>query len=205
VDVAHFATARAPCPDPLDQRAIPRPRLGYCGVLDERLDLALLAALAARRPEWQLVLLGPVAKIRPQALPRAANIHYLGPKRYEELPGYLAGWDVALLPFAINSATRFISPTKTPEYLAAGRPVVATPVRDVVRTWGEPGLARIAADARGFEEAIAEALREDPEPRCRRADRCLADLSWDRTWARMQQLMTTSLTPAQARTQCSTT
>lgn len=205
VDVAHFADARRPRPDPQDQAGIPHPRLGFYGVLDERLDLGLLAELAARRPDWQLVLVGPVAKIAPDALPQGPNLHYLGPKRYDDLPAYLAGWDVALMPFALNAATRFISPTKTPEFLAAGLPVVSTPVRDVVRSWGEPGLARIAATAAEMEAAVEAALVEAAGPRQARADRCLAELSWDRTWARMDQLITSALTRTAARTRCSTT
>src|SRR5205814_4717049 len=101
-------------------------RLGYFGVIDERMDYDLLREIAATRAPWQIILLGPTAKIDPAILPRAANIHYLGPKPYAVLPEYVAGWDVALMPFARNEATRFISPTKTPEYLAAGKPVVST-------------------------------------------------------------------------------
>ena len=144
VDVAHFATARHAVNEPPDQRDIPTPRLGFFGVLDERLDIALVEGLADARPDWQLVMVGPVVKIDPADLPRRSNIHYLGAKTYAELPLYLAGWDVALLPFARNEATRFISPTKTPEYLAAGRPVVSTSIRDVVTPYGDLGLVAIA-------------------------------------------------------------
>ena len=147
VDIAHFGLARGPLPEPPDQAHLPRPRLGFFGVLDERLDIALLSAVAAARPEWQFVMVGPVVKIDPDSLPQRPNIHYLGKKGYDQLPGYLAGWDVALLPFARNEATRFISPTKTPEYLAAGKPVVSTSIRDVVTPYGEQGLAYIADDA----------------------------------------------------------
>ena len=133
VDAAHFAQARGALADPPEQARLPRPRLGYYGVIDERLDLGLIAAVAAARPDWQIVMVGPVAKIAPEDLPKAPNLHWLGQKSYDELPAYLSGWDVALMPFALNEATRFISPTKTPEYLAAGRPVVSTPVRDVER------------------------------------------------------------------------
>ncbi len=116
VDMAHFRQARTPGRDPADQQDIPRSRLGFYGVLDERLDLDLLAAVADTRPDWRLVIVGPPArpKFDPALLPRWANIHYLGPKPYAELPAYLAGWDAALLPFARNDTTRFISPTKTP-------------------------------------------------------------------------------------------
>jgi UDP-galactopyranose mutase len=189
VDRAHFGRARAPRPDPADQAAIPHPRLGFFGVLDERMDLDLLAGLAAARPDWQLVLIGPVAKIEEADLPRPPNVHYLGMKSYDELPEYLAGWDVALLPFALNDATRFISPTKTPEYLAAGKPVVSTPIRDVVRPYGEAGLVHVAATAEEFVAAVEAALAEPAGPRLERVDAFLADTSWERTWARMAELI----------------
>jgi glycosyltransferase involved in cell wall biosynthesis len=189
VDVAHFAGARRPIAEPADQGAIARPRLGFFGVIDERMDIALLDAVAAARPEWQLVLIGPVVKVDEAALPRRANIHYLGKKAYEELPAYLAGWDVALLPFALNESTRFISPTKTPEYLAAGRPVVSTPIRDVVRPYGETGLARIAATPAEFVVAVEAALADDRATLAAAADAFLAQTSWDQTFARMRQVI----------------
>lgn len=187
VHVAHFARARTAIPDPPDQAAIPHPRLGFYGVIDERMDLGLIDGVAAARPEWQLVMLGPTAKIEAEALPRRANIHYLGLKAYAELPAYLAGWDVALLPFAQNEATRFISPTKTPEYLAAGKPVVSTPIRDVVRPYGEAGLVHIAADAPAFIAAVERVFVEDPAAHRGRADALLARMSWDRTWTEMRR------------------
>ena len=188
VDVAHFRQARTVSEEPADQKPIPHPRMGFFGVIDERMDLALLAAIAAAHPEWHLVMLGPCVKIPESSLPRPGNIHYLGMKKYEELPKYLAGWDVALLPFAINDSTTFISPTKTPEYLAAGCPVVSTPVRDVVRPYGEEGMVAIAATPGAFCDAIAKALGE-PTPEWRmRVDKYLSTLSWDRTWADMRTL-----------------
>jgi UDP-galactopyranose mutase len=191
VDVAHFARARALRSDPEDQARLPRPRLGFYGVIDERLDIELIDAVAAMRPEWHLVMLGPVVKIDPAVLPRRSNVHWLGPKMYEELPHYLAGWDVALLPFARNRSTRFISPTKTPEYLAAGRPVVSTPITDVVRSYGEAGLARIAATAEDFVVQCEAALRDARWPAgwLARVDRALGQMSWDSTYARMRELM----------------
>ena len=189
VDVAHFARARRSTSDPPDQADIPRPRLGFFGVLDERLDVPLLAAAASLRPDWHFVLIGPVVKIDPAMLPRAANIHYLGPKTYAELPEYVAGWDVALLPFARNEATRFISPTKTPEYLAAGRPVVSTSIRDVVRPYADLGLARIADAPEEFVSAIASALVEPAKARIAAADAFLASTSWDATYARVAGLV----------------
>lgn len=164
IDRQHFAPGPSRM-DPEDQRSLPRPRLGFYGVIDERMDLSLLERLAAARPDWSLVMVGPVVKISPEELPRLPNIHYLGQKDYAELPDYLSGWDVALMPFAINDSTRFISPTKTPEYLSGGRPVVSTPIKDVERHYGALRGVRIAASAedfiKGCEEALSLARAED--------------------------------------------
>src|SRR5690349_7871689 len=162
VDAMHFGSAREPMPDPADQAEIPHPRIGFFGAVDERLDPVLLAALARLRPDWQLILVGPVIKIDPASLPQASNLHYLGGKKYEELPAYIANWDAAMMPFARNQATRFISPTKTPEYLAAGRPVVSTPITDVVRCWGHLDAVRIAATPSAFVDEVANALSLPP-------------------------------------------
>ncbi|HTO18609.1 MAG TPA: glycosyltransferase family 1 protein [Pseudomonas sp.] len=187
VDVAHFAAARQPLPEPADQAAIPGPRLGFFGVIDERFDIQLLSELAAQRPDWNIVLVGPVVKIDPATLPRLPNIHYLGAKPYGELPSYLSGWDVALMPFALNESTRFISPTKTPEYLAGGRPVVSTPIRDVIKGYGDSGVVSIAATPQGFIEAIEAALRIAPEAVERLADQVLDGMSWDKTCATIRE------------------
>jgi len=189
VDVPHFARARAPQAEPEDQAIIMKPKLGFYGVIDERMDLELLQGIAAARPSWNLILLGPVVKIDPASLPRAANIHYLGGKSYRELPRYASGWDVALLPFARNESTEFISPTKTPEYLAAGLPVVSTSIRDVVRPYCDLGLVRIADSVPEFVAACEAALAEDGGERIARADVFLSELSWDRTWHSMTQLL----------------
>jgi UDP-galactopyranose mutase len=189
VDVAHFAAARAPLPDPEAQRPIARPRVGWFGVIDERMDLELVDELARRRPDWQLVLVGPVVKIDPASLPRLPNVHFLGQRSYRELPAFIAGWDVAIMPFARNEATRYISPTKTPEYLAAGRPVVSTSIRDVVTPYGDLGLARIADSAEAFERAVEASLREDLTDLRARADRALARSSWDQTYADMRDIV----------------
>lgn len=189
VDVPHFARARRPQPDVPDMADIPHPRIGFYGVLDERMDLDLLDGLAAARPEWQIVLLGPVTKIEERSLPRRPNLHYLGPRPYDDLPAYLAGWDVALLPFARNESTRFISPTKTPEYLAAGKPVVSTSIPDVVHPYGEMGLVQIADTVEDTVSAIEAALAEGPQARRQRADELLRSMSWDNTWAAMNDLL----------------
>jgi hypothetical protein len=189
VDVPHFAQARRITTEPADQAGVPRPRLGFFGVVDERFDVPLLSAIAALRPDWRFMVVGPIVKIDPATLPRAANIHYLGQKTYAELPSYIAGWDVALLPFARNEATRFISPTKTPEYLAAGKPVVSTSIRDVVRPYGEIGVVRIANTPDDFVAAAAAAMAEDPVDRQLKVQFLLEGLSWDRTWASMHELI----------------
>jgi glycosyltransferase involved in cell wall biosynthesis len=193
VDAAHFRKARVLAHDRADQAHIPQPRIGYAGVIDERLDLPLVAAIAAARPEWHLVMLGPVAKIDARDLPAAANVHYLGMKPYSDLPAYMAGWDVGILPFARNDATRFISPTKTPEYLAAGLPVVSTPIRDVVRPYGVSGLVKIAEAAGDFVSALEASLQCDRARHRAHADAFLAAMSWDDTVARMEELIELAL------------
>jgi UDP-galactopyranose mutase len=191
VDVAHFGAARAPGSEPQDQAGLPGPRFGFYGVVDERMDLDLLARLADARPQWSIVIVGPVVKISEDDLPRRPNLHYLGGKGYAELPGYLRGWDVALMPFAINEATRFISPTKTPEYLAAGRPVVSTPITDVVRHYGGIEAVKIADGPEAFVSACdaALALSQAPGSWQREVDGVLAQISWDRTFRQMAELV----------------
>ena len=191
IDLQHFLTARTSVEDPEDQRDIPHPRLGFFGVVDERFDINLLDGVAKARPDWHFVILGPVVKIDPADLPKHANIHYLGAKSYQDLPYYIASWDVALLLFARNEATRFISPTKTPEYLAAGKQVVSTSIRDVVRPYGDMGLVKIADTPDEFIRAIETCLKEgnDNPERLSRVDKFLAGNSWDQTWSRMSQLI----------------
>lgn len=193
VDTEHFSQARSAIDQPADQAAIASPRLGFHGVIDERMDLQLVEAVARLRPDWQLVFIGPVVKIDPTDLPRLPNIHYLGPKQYDELPAYLAGWDVAIMPFALNESTRFISPTKTPEYLAGGRAVVSTPVTDVVRSYGKNPAVHIAGDAAGFVAAVTKARSMPAITVARHADSALKDMSWDRTWGQMHALMQQAL------------
>ncbi len=186
IDREHFVKAQAAgVPDPEDQVGIPHPRAGFYGVIDERLDIDLLGRLAALRPEVQFVLLGPVAKINPAWLPQAANLHYLGPKTYGQLPQYLAHWDAAMMPFARNDATRFISPTKTPEYLAAGKAVVSTPIHDVVADYGDTGLVSVASTAEEFAAALDRALQPHSDDWKHAVAEKLALSSWDSTWGSM--------------------
>lgn len=198
VDVSHFSRARPsgaePVSEPDDQARIPQPRLGFFGVIDERMDLELIEYVAQSRPAWQLVMVGPVAKIDPASLPRRANIHYLGQKHYEQLPSYLGGWQVALMPFALNEATRFISPTKTLEYLAGGVPVVSTPIADVVSPYAERGFVRVGSDERSFLRAIEHTLSEGKlDERMSEIDAFIAGTSWLSTWASMSRLLEDSL------------
>jgi UDP-galactopyranose mutase len=189
VDAAHFRPARGGLADPEDQARIPHPRVGFYGVLDERLDADLLAAVADLRPGVQFVLIGPTAKIDPGALPARANLHYLGPKPYAALPGYIANWQAAIMPFAINDATRFISPTKTPEYLAAGLPVVSTAIADVVLQYGgRPGV-QIAGTPQAFAGCVDQALALPPASWRPAIDAVLAGMSWDGIWAAMATLI----------------
>jgi UDP-galactopyranose mutase len=190
VDAAHFRQALDGLPEPADQVLLPRPRLGFFGVLDERLDRPLLAHLTAAHPDWQVVLIGPVVKIDPALLPQAPNLHYLGQRSYEVLPAYLAGWDVCLLPFARNAATQFISPTKTLEYMAAERPIVSTPITDVREPYGD--IVYLGDTPEAFVAACERALASSQEERAQRAEKMHAVLkhtSWDATVAAMQRLI----------------
>jgi UDP-galactopyranose mutase len=192
VDREHFAKARRELPQPADQAELKHPRLGFYGVIDERFDIDMLREMADMRPDWSFVMVGPVVKISDEDLPRAANIHYVGGKTYEQLPAYLSGWDVALMPFAMNDSTQFISPTKTPEYLIGGKPVVSTPIRDVVRTYGHLQGVHIAHDADGFIRCCERALEQARDPNgdwLAEADLLLAATSWNTTQARMAGLI----------------
>jgi UDP-galactopyranose mutase len=195
VDQPHFRQARSGVPIPSDQAALGRPCFGFYGVVDERMDLGLLAALADAHPEWAIAIVGPVVKIDPADLPVRPNLHYLGSRDYSQLPAYLAGWDVALMPFAINEATRFISPTKTPEYLAGGCPVVSTPIADVVRHYADLQGVFIADGPQAFVAACerARALANGAGEWLAEADAKLSHLSWDTTQARMAGLVQEAL------------
>ncbi len=189
IDTAHFGKARGISEDIPQQENIPHPRIGFVGVIDERMDVPMVTQIAELRPNWQFVMVGPVVKIDEATLPRTENIHYLGQQTYNDLPGILAGWDVAMMPFALNDSTRYISPTKTPEYLAAGLPVVSTPITDVVTPYGDMNLVRIASTPEQFVEAIENAMSEDAGDRRTRADEYLSNFSWDKTFDEMYALI----------------
>ncbi|HFZ8995166.1 TPA: NAD(P)-binding protein [Citrobacter freundii] len=190
VDAIHFEQARDRANHHPLQNAIPHPRLGYCGVIDERVDVSLIATLADTHPQWQIVMVGPVVKIDPATLPKRENIHYLGMQPYQALPQFLAGWDVCLMPFALNESTRFISPTKVLEYMAAELPVVSTAITDVEKPYAH--VVAIAHDHAAFLRACEEALTLSPE--ARRAQQqmmqeIVANTSWDKTVQRMYELI----------------
>ncbi|HEX2535054.1 MAG TPA: glycosyltransferase, partial [Chitinophagaceae bacterium] len=197
IDKTHFGTARTITESPADQAHIPHPRFGFIGVIDERMDIDLVAKVAEARPEWQFVMIGPVVKIDPAMLPKFPNIHYLGGKNYQELPSYIAGWDIAMIPFAMNESTKYISPTKTPEYLAAGKPVISTPIRDVVRPYGDNKLVHIASTPEEFIRcAEAELKKKRRKTWLTKVDAFLAGNSWDRTWSQMVRQIEQVCTPA---------
>lgn len=189
IDKSHFERARKITATPGDQMHIAAPRIGFYGVIDERLDIDLVNEVARLRPDWHLILIGPVVKIDPAQLPVRDNIHYLGSKSYLELPDYLAGWDIAMIPFALNDSTRYVSPTKTPEYLAAGIPVISTPIADVIDPYGKEGLVYIADSATSFIE-YAEAIMRNKVADSEwlsKVDAFLDKSSWDITVTDMME------------------
>ncbi|MBD2757207.1 glycosyltransferase [Spirosoma validum] len=199
IDYQHFAQARLGINDPQDQQSLATPRVGFAGVIDERFDVELLRTIAARRPEWQFILVGPVVKIDPATLPKGDNLHYVGLKSYNDLPAYFSNWQAAMLPFALNESTRFISPTKTPEYLSAGLPVVSTPIQDVVTSYGRYDPVWIADSVDAFEQAIADALVSHDSLDWAAIDAFLISHSWERTWSAMHELIEGRLQLSSAR------
>jgi glycosyltransferase involved in cell wall biosynthesis len=203
VEQAHFARALDEATRvPGTVRELPRPVVGFFGVIDERADLDLLAAVADLRPAWSWVMVGPVLKIEEETLPRRPNIHYLGKQRYEDLPAFLKGFDIAMLPFARNEATRFISPTKTLEYMAAHRPIISTSVPDVISLFGS--VARIAETPGEFVAAAEAALVEDAagrEARLARERDTLRRHGWDTIVAEMEGLIVDRLSRRGRRSQ----
>jgi UDP-galactopyranose mutase len=190
IDKKHFGAARHIKQEPADQAAIPSPKFGFYGVIDERFDIELVREVAEKRPDWHFVLIGPVVKIDPATLPRRGNIHYLGSKKYSELPAYLSGWDISMISFALNESTQYISPTKTPEYLAGGKPVISTAIKDVVNSYGKHGLVHIINNADEFIETAAKELQvTDKQAWLQEVDRHLANDSWEITVYNMRKLI----------------
>lgn len=190
IDKSHFEKARSFQEEPADQSSIGFPRLGFFGVVDERFDIELLRNASSTRPDWQFIIIGPVVKISPDDLPTAKNIHYLGSKKYSELPSYISHWDIAMILFALNESTQFISPTKTPEYLSAGKPVISTAIKDVVQPYGNAALVKIVDDTDSFITAAEEIMTDpDRDHWLRTVDHFLEDESWDHTFSRMNTLI----------------
>lgn len=186
IQVAHFARARERHIDPADQADIPHPRLGIAGPIDEHTDVSLISALCTQLPDMQIVVLGAVAQIDPDSLPRHPNLHYLGAKAYEQLPEYMAGWDAAVIPLIPNEATGIIGATSASAYLAAGLPVVSTPLQDVLSRYGERGLVQLVEGDRDLKAAVTWALMQKSDVAWREAaDSVLAPMSWDATHAAM--------------------
>jgi UDP-galactopyranose mutase len=188
VEFERFAQAAAGPPHPA-LAGLSRPVFGYFGVLDERIDLATVAALGDTI--GTTVMIGPVAKIDSASLPRGPRLRYPGQVDYGELPRFLAGFDVAIMPFALNAATASISPTKTPEYLAGARPVVSTPIADVIADYGT--AVRFAATPSEFAEACAEEARAPDRERVARGLLLARHAGWDAVVERMLTALRTLL------------
>jgi len=186
VDEAHFAQARNGIAVPEDIASIKWPIIGYFGVIDERIDLDLVRESAARLPDVSFVMIGPLAKIEDGDLPKARNIHYLGMKSYEELPAYLKAFDIAMMPFALNDATKFISPTKTLEYMAAGKPIISTRIKDVVRDYSH--CVELVATSEDFCNGISK-IRDLESGRSSHYTEILKNTSWDATAAKMNTII----------------
>jgi len=184
VDASHFEKALNGIAIPDDIQNIIGPIVGYYGVIDERIDLELIRETAAQNPAVQFVLIGPVAKISDHDLPRAENIHYLGMKSYNELPGYLKRFDIAMMPFAINDATKFISPTKTLEYMAAGKPVISTRIEDVVKDYSDK--IELIDNATQFSEKLQHLLESGIRNMSQSYARILKQTSWSNTVKEMK-------------------
>ncbi len=188
VDVAHFGRARlAATPIPDDLSALAGPVIGYFGVIDERLDYELIARLAERFPEGSIAMVGPLAKVTPEDLPKHPNIHWMGQRAYTELPSIVKGFDVCMMPFALNDATRYINPTKTLEYMAAGKPVVSTAVQDVVRNFTP--VVKVAYTHEEFADAVEYALAEPHLDLIAQGVERAAGATWDVTVTTMRALM----------------
>lgn len=188
IDVPHFGKARTERGGLVREwESGSQPIIGFVGVIDERMDVDLLGQVASLRPDWKFVVVGPVVKISEEDLPKNENIEYPGGKAYDELPSILAGWDVAFMPFALNDSTKYISPTKTPEFLAAGLPVVSTPITDVISPYGDSGHVSIVATAEEAVAAIEKALELDRESHFKGVDEYLSQISWDKTFDGMKE------------------
>lgn len=190
VDYEHFSSAQNSIPIPPDIKSITKPIIGYIGVIDERIDMDLLKKSAELLPEYDFVMIGPLAKITENDLAKAENIHYLGMKDYDDLPNYLKSFDIAMMPFALNDSTRFISPTKTLEYMAAGKPIVSTAIKDVTRFYSDCiSIVNSAGDFKNAVETIRDSCSTKQEKREKRFEEILQKTSWDHTASEMIKLI----------------
>ncbi len=194
VDKDHFK--RVSLLDPEDQKTIPWPRIGYCGVVDQRIDFELIERVSRQRTGWNFIFLGPLVNVDIDAIPNFHNVHYLGLKRYDELPAYVTNWNVGMVPFVHNDSTRFVNPASPLEYLAAGIPVVSTPVIDVLRIYGNKNLVQVAGAADHFVRVVEQELnREDTSEWEGTAQIFLEGRSWDKTWGEITGLVFQSMQP----------
>lgn len=192
VDVEHFSRAHSPFTLAHPALALAtKPVLGYIGVIDERLDYELIARLADTFPHATIAMIGPVVKVAFEELPKRANILWLGQQPFEDLPRFLKQFDVCLMPFAINSATQFINPTKTLEYLATGKPVVSTALFDVVRNYSS--LVRIASTIGEFVIAVQQELEHPDKTRSDAGIEKASRSSWNAIVDDMSNLMSEAL------------
>src|ERR1044071_5951664 len=172
---------------PPDIDFMPRPILGWFGVIDERVDYAMVGEMARMRPDWSFAMVGPVVKVDPNLLPHSPNLYWLGGRDYQVLPNYCRAFDICMMPFAMNAATQYINPTKALEYMATGRPVVSTPVKDVVRQYSD--LVYIAKNAQEFIAACAEAISRPDSRRIQQGIEKARGCSWENTVKTMQELI----------------
>lgn len=190
IDKEHFHGARMVTEELPEQAAIPHPRIGFHGIVDECVDVKLLTTLAEQRPDWHFIIIGPIAAANTESLPSKPNMHFLGAKEYDIVPRYIAGWDVGIIPYAHNDHTKYLHPCKTMEYLAMGKPVVSTSIYDVVVPYGKKGLVLIADTVPVFIAAIEKALAmRGIKQRVLKADRFLSNISWDKTHRHMYILI----------------
>jgi len=185
VDVRHFGRALLPETEiPQDIANLSGPRLGFFGVVDERMDYPLVAHLAESHPDWNVIIIGPFCKIDPATLPQRPNLHWLGARDYGQLPAYVKGLDVCLMPFAINEATEFINPTKALEYMATGRPIVSTPVEDVVLQFAD--VVHLAATHDEFVSKCERAIAAADPGRIQEGLRMAERNSWEAIVAELE-------------------
>jgi len=191
VEIYHFKKARSDNLEmPDDITDIPHPILGYWGAIDERVDHELLKRLAMKHPEWSIVLLGPIVRHKAgdlSYLKEIKNIFWLGPKDYSLLPNYAKAFDVCLIPFVLSREGKFLSPTKTLEYLATGKPVVSTPITDVVRFYD--GVVGIADGPDEFGMAVRRCMEEDNASMKQKRICFTENKSWEDTAEKMEKLI----------------